>query len=69
MSKIAHRTILDLFNLGMAKELEDMWCNVDVGRDCRPILDQIFVSLPFHLLFFLHTIVLVEISHKTLFPI
>ncbi len=53
MSKIAHRTILDLFNLGMAKELEDMWCNAEVGHDCKPILDQIFVSLPFHLLFFL----------------
>jgi hypothetical protein len=51
MSKIAHRTILDLFSLGMAKELEDMSCNADVGHDCRPILDQIFVSLPFHLFF------------------
>jgi hypothetical protein len=32
-------------------------------------LDQIFVSLPFHLLFFLQTIVLIKISHKTLLPI
>jgi hypothetical protein len=69
MSKIAHRTILDLFSLGMAKELEDMGCNADVGCDCRPILDQVFASLPFHLLLFLQTIALIEISHKTWFPI
>ncbi len=69
MSKIAHRVISNLFCFGMAKELEDMWCNADVGHDCKLILDQIFVSLPFHLLFFLQTIVLIKISHKTLLPI
>jgi hypothetical protein len=65
MSKIVHRVILDLFYLGMAKKLENMWCNVDVGCDYRPILDQVFISLPFHL-FFLFTISYIEISHKTL---
>jgi hypothetical protein len=56
MSKIVHRAILDLFNLGMTKELEDMWCNVDVGHDGKPILDQVFFSLPFHLHIFMQTI-------------
>jgi hypothetical protein len=69
MSKIAHRTILDLFCLEMVKELEDMWCNTNVGGDYRLILDQVFASLPFHLLFFLQTITLIEISHITLLPI
>jgi hypothetical protein len=53
----------------MTKELENMWCNVDVGRDYRPIMDQVFDSIPFHLLFFLQTITLIEISHGTLLPI
>jgi hypothetical protein len=41
MSKIAHdhRVISNLYNLGITKELEDMWCNFDVGHDCKPILD------------------------------
>jgi hypothetical protein len=47
MSKIAHRVISNLFNLGMKKELEDMWCNTNVGHDYKQILDQIFLSLPF----------------------
>jgi hypothetical protein len=41
MSKIAHdhKIISNLYNLGITKELEDMWCNFDVGHDCKPILD------------------------------
>jgi len=69
MSKIAHRTILDLFFLGMAKELEDMWCHTDVGCDCWPIMDQVFASLLFHLLFFLQIVALIKISHKRLLAI
>jgi hypothetical protein len=53
----------------MTKELENMWCNVDVEHDYRPILDQIFAALPFHLLFFLQIIILIKISHRTLLPI
>jgi hypothetical protein len=56
MSKIVHRTILDLYNIGMIKELENMWCNFDVGHDCRPIIDQVLHSLPFHLYIFMQTI-------------
>jgi hypothetical protein len=63
MFKIVHRAISDLFNLGITKELEDMSCNFDVGHDYRPILDQVFVSLPFHLHFFLQIVPLIEISH------
>jgi hypothetical protein len=47
MSKIVHRTITNLYNLGMTKELENMWCNFDVGHDCKPIVDQVFHSPPF----------------------
>jgi hypothetical protein len=64
MSKIVHKTISNLFSLGMAKELEDIWCNADVGHNCRPILDQIFASLPFHLHFLMQTIPLRKISRK-----
>jgi hypothetical protein len=63
MFKIVHKVISNLFNLGKAKELEDMWCNIDVGHDYRPIMDQVFVSLPFHLHFFLQIVPLIDISH------
>ncbi len=62
MSKIAHRAISDLYNLGMTKELEDMWCNFDVGHDCKPILDQLFHSLPFHLHIFMQTIPFIDFT-------
>jgi hypothetical protein len=63
MFKIVHRAISYLFILGMAKELEDMWCNVDVGHNYRPIMYQVFASLLFHLHFFLQIVPLIEISH------
>jgi hypothetical protein len=53
MSKSTHIIISNLLCVKMAKELEDMLCNSNIGRDGKQILDQVFVSLPFHLLFFL----------------
>jgi hypothetical protein len=41
MSKIAHRAISDIHNLGMTKELEDMWCSSIASADDKPRLEQV----------------------------
>lgn len=41
MSKIAHRAISVMHNLGMTKELEDMWCSSIVSADDKPCLEQV----------------------------
>jgi hypothetical protein len=58
MSKIAHRVISNIYSLEMTKELEDIWCNFDVGPTmwCNidvATLDEVFHSLPFHLHIFM----------------
>ncbi len=41
MCKNAHKTILDLVSCGMMQELMDKWCNLSIGLDEWPHLDQV----------------------------
>lgn len=41
MSKVAHRAISDIHNLGMTKELEDMWCSSIASADNKPRLELV----------------------------
>jgi len=57
MARNVHRAILDMHDLGLNKQLENMWCSSSTGPGDRPTLNKILhlhTSTPSFILFLLH---------------
>jgi hypothetical protein len=68
MARIAHRTILNMCNFGLSKQLEDMWCGSSIRLRDKPALNEVLylpTSTPSFILFLLHN----SIQYATMYAI